>query len=65
MPPDGFTTVTISEDTAAKLAEIVATHELESMADAVDYATDVARDQETLSDAELAHLLYQRLTHGD
>jgi cobalamin biosynthesis protein CobD/CbiB len=62
MPPDGYTTITISEETASKLAEIVVENDLESVADAVDYATDVARDPETLSDAELARLLYRRLT---
>lgn len=61
MPPDGCTTITISEDTASKLAEIVVESDLESVADAVDYAADVARDPETLSDAELARLLYRRL----
>jgi hypothetical protein len=62
MPPEGYTTVTISNDTAAKLAELGAAHELESVAEAVEYAVDVAQEPETLSDAELARLLYQRLT---
>lgn len=63
MPPEGFTTITISEETAGKLAEIVVKNDLESIADAVDYAADVARDPETLSDAELARLLYRRLEY--
>jgi hypothetical protein len=61
MPPEGYTTITISEETAGKLAEIVVENDLDSVADAVDYAADVARDPETLSDAELARLLYRRL----
>ena len=61
MPPEGFTTVTISEETAEKLAEIIVAHDLESMADAIDYAADVARDPEALSNTELAQLLYRRL----
>ena len=61
MPPEGYTTVTISEETAGKLAEIIVTHDLESMADAIEYAADVARDPEALSNAELAQLLYRRL----
>jgi hypothetical protein len=55
MPPEGYTTVTISDELAAKLAEIVVEHDLESMAGTVDYTADVAHDPETLSDAELAH----------
>jgi hypothetical protein len=61
MPPEGYTTMTISEGKAGKLAKIVVENDLESVADAVDYAVDVARDPDTLSDAELAHLLYRRL----
>lgn len=61
MPPEGYTTITVSEETAGKLAEIVVKNDLDSVADAVDYAADVARDPETLSDAELARLLYRRL----
>lgn len=49
-----------SEETAAKLAEIVMGHDLKSMADAIDYAADVTREPEALSDAELARLLYRR-----
>jgi hypothetical protein len=49
MPPDGYTTVTIAEETAGKLAEIIVAHDLENMADAIEYATDVARDPEALS----------------
>ena len=61
MPPEGYTTVTISEETAGKLAEIIVAHDLESMADAIDYAADVTRDLKTLSDAELVRLLFRRL----
>jgi hypothetical protein len=61
MPPAGYTTVTISEETVGKLAEIIVIHDLESMADAIEYAADVARDPEALSNAELAQLLYRRL----
>jgi hypothetical protein len=61
MPPEGYTTITISEGTASKLAEIVVENDLDSVADAVDYAADVARDPGILSGAELARLLYRRL----
>jgi hypothetical protein len=61
MPPEGYTTVTISEETAAKIAEVAVERELESMADAIEYSVDRARGTEPLSDAELARLLYRRL----
>ena len=62
MPPEGYTTVTISDETAAKLSEIVVDQNLESVAEAIDYAADVARDPESLSEAELAGLLHRKLT---
>jgi hypothetical protein len=61
MPPEGYTTITMSEGTASKLAEIVVENDLNSVSDAADYAANVARDPGTLSDAELAQILYQRL----
>ncbi|SNR34421.1 hypothetical protein [Halorubrum vacuolatum] len=61
MPPEGYTSVTISDETAAKLTEIVVGQDLESIAEAIDYAGDVARDPETLSEAELARLLHRKL----
>lgn len=38
----------------------MATNDPDSLADAIDYAADVARDTEALSDAELARLLCRR-----
>ena len=61
MPPEGYMTITIWEETASKLAEISVENDVGSVADAVDYAADEARDPETLSDTELARLLYRRL----
>ena len=61
MPPNGYTTITISEETAEKLAQLMVQQELETMSKAVTYAVDSARPTDNLSDAELAHLLYQRL----
>jgi hypothetical protein len=40
MPPDGYTTVTISTETAAKLSEVMMRHDLESMALSIAYAAD-------------------------
>ena len=47
MPPEKHMSVTISDETAAKLAEIVVEQELESIAEAIDYPADAARDPET------------------
>lgn len=61
MPPDGYTTITIPDETAAKLADLVVAHDLGSVAEAVDFAADAARDPDTLSEAELARLLHRKL----
>lgn len=60
MPPDRYTVVTISAQTTDRPAEIITIHDLESVADAIDYAADAVRDPETLLEAELAQLLYRR-----
>lgn len=61
MSPDGYAIVTISDETAAKLVELVVAHDLESVAEAIDFAADTVRDPETLSEAELACLLHREL----
>ena len=61
VPPDGYTTITSSEETAEKLAQLMVQHELETMSNAVECAVDSTRPTDNLSDTELAHLLYQRL----
>jgi hypothetical protein len=38
MPPDGYTTITIPEETAEKLAQLMVEHELETMSKAVKFA---------------------------
>jgi hypothetical protein len=65
MPPDGYTTVTISTETAAKLSEVMMRHDLESMALSIAYAADCALEQETMTDAELARLLHHRLQNEE
>lgn len=62
MPPEEHTTFTISDETAAKLPEIVADQNIESIDEVIDYATDVARDPEIPSETELADLLHRKLT---
>ena len=65
VPPDGYTTITISEETAEKLAQLMVQHELETMSKAVEFAVDSTRSNDDLSDTELAHLLYQRLRSSE
>jgi hypothetical protein len=61
MPPDGDTTVTISEETIAKLSRVMVRHEMESMSLAIDHAVQLALDEESITNTELARLLYHRL----
>jgi hypothetical protein len=42
---------------AAKLAGLVVSHNIGSVAEAIDFAADAARDPQTLSEAELARSL--------
>ena len=61
MPPNGYTTITIPEETTERLTQLMIQHELEMMSEAVEYAVDSTLTNDSLSDAELAQLLYQRL----
>jgi hypothetical protein len=61
MPPEGYTTVTINDEVAAKLARVMARHDLESMSLAIDHAAQLALDEESITNTELARLLYHRL----
>jgi hypothetical protein len=61
LPPEGYTTVTINEEVAAKLARVMARHDLESMSLAIDHAAQLALDEEPITNTELARLLYHRL----
>jgi galactokinase len=61
MPPDGYTTVTISEETIAKLSQVMVRHEVESMSLTIDHAAQLALDEEQITNIELARLLYHRL----
>jgi hypothetical protein len=61
MPPNGYTTITIPEETSERLTQLMIQHELETMSEAVEYAVDSTLTNDSLSDAELAQLLYQRL----
>jgi hypothetical protein len=61
MPPEGYTTVTINEEVAAKLVRVMARHNLEFMSFAIDHTAQFALDEEPLTNTELARLLYHRL----
>jgi hypothetical protein len=61
MPPDGYTTVTISEETVSKLSHVMARHDVESMSLAIEHAAQLALNEEEITNTELAQLLYHRL----
>jgi hypothetical protein len=65
MPPDGYTIVTISTETAAKLSTVMIKHEVDSMGHAIDYATDLVIGGEKLTNAELARPLHHRLDNQE
>ena len=48
MPPDGYTTVTISTEAAAKRSEVMMHQDLESMGLSMAFAADYALEQETM-----------------
>lgn len=61
MPPDGYTTVTISDDLAKKLMRIMARHDRSSYAEAIKYAADTTLVQEDeITIQELIQLLAER-----
>lgn len=43
------------------MSEVMALHDLGSMATTIDYAVEQLLDQEMMSNVDLARLLYQRL----
>jgi|AntDeeMetagen681_2_1112603.scaffolds.fasta_scaffold28737_2 hypothetical protein len=62
MPPDGYTTVTISDSLATKLTRIMASHDRSSYAEAVKYAADTTLIQEDeITVQELVQLLAERI----
>jgi hypothetical protein len=60
MPLDGYTTVTISEETVTKLSRVMARHDVESMSLAIEHAAQLALNEEQIPNTELAQLLYHR-----
>jgi len=58
MPPEGFNTVTVSDDVFRLLTEVMAEYECESISKAVETASLVALKRD---EAELAQILADRL----
>jgi len=66
MPPEGYTTITISDSLANKLTRIIARHDCSSYAEAIKYAVDttlVEKDEITIR--ELVQLLAERVDEVD
>ena len=61
MPPEGYTTVTISDELAEKLTRIMVHHDRSSYAEAIEYAVDTTLVQEDeITVQELIQLLANR-----
>jgi hypothetical protein len=61
MPPEGYTTVTISDELATKLTRIMADYNCSSYAEAIEYAADTTLVQEgEITIQELIQLLAER-----
>jgi len=61
MTPEGYTTVTISDELAEKLTQIMVRHDRSSYAAAIEYAVDTTLIQEDeITVQELIQLLAKR-----
>ena len=58
MPPDGYTTITVSDETFTLLTNVMTEYECDSTADAVHTAATIALDRD---EAELARHLADML----
>jgi hypothetical protein len=66
MPPDGYSTVTISDSLATKLTRIMTRHDRSSYAEAIKYAADTTLVQEDeITIEELIQLLAERVDEAD
>ena len=66
MPPEGYTTVTISDELAEKLPRIMVNHDRSSYAEAIEYAVDTTLVQEDeITIRELIQLLADRAQELD
>jgi len=58
MPPDGYSTITVSEDVIEQLTIVMAEYDCDSLADAVETASTITLERD---EAELAQILADRL----
>ena len=58
MPPDGYSTLTVSEDVFEQLTPMMTEYDCDSLADAVETASTIALEHD---EAELAQILADRL----
>jgi predicted transcriptional regulator len=66
MPPEGYTTVTISDELAEKLTRIMERHDRSSYAAAIEYAVETTLVQEDeITIQELIQLLADRAKELD
>jgi len=66
MPPEGYTTITISDSLATKLTRIMARHECSSYAEAIKYAVDTTLvEEDEITVRELVQLLAERVDKVD
>jgi hypothetical protein len=66
MPPDGYSTVTISDDVAEKLTRIMALHDHSSYAEAIEHVVDTTLvHEDEITVRELVQLLAERLAELD
>jgi hypothetical protein len=66
MPPEGYTTITISDSLAAKLTRIMAQHDCSSYAEAIEYTVDTTLIQgDEITIRELVQLLAERVDKVD
>ena len=58
MPPDGYNSLTVSDEAMEQLALVMAKYDCESLADAVSTASAIALERD---EAEMAQILADRL----
>ena len=58
MPPDGYSTITVSEGVIEQLTIVMAEYDCDSLADAVETASTIALERD---EAELAQILADQL----
>jgi hypothetical protein len=59
MPPDGYTSLTVSDDVFEQLVGVMAEYDCDSVADAVEIASTIALERD---EAELAQILANQLS---